>query len=126
MSEYHCADCGADTRGSVIHLCPRRPRARTAYRAAAPCGCGGFFQEGDFIHADRCNRDNPCDMGALLRAAVAAHRAAHPGTSQAAIARLAGIAPESLSRAFGRPDAEPATVRAVCRALGLRVELVPV
>lgn len=69
-------------------------------------------------HAD------PCDMGSLLRAACDAYRAAHPGTSQAAVARLAGLDPASLSRALTRPDAEPRLVRAVCLALGLRVALV--
>lgn len=70
-------------------------------------------------HAD------PCDMGALLRAAVDAYRAAHPGTPMAAVARAAGIAPESLSRAFGKRDARPALVRAVCGVIGVRVALVP-
>jgi len=72
---------------------------------------------------------DPCDMGALLRTAIATHRATHrathPGLSQAAIARAAGIDPASLSRALSRPDADPRTVRAVCRALGLRVTLAP-
>lgn len=67
---------------------------------------------------------DPADMGALLRAAVDAY-AKREGVPQAEVARRAGIDPASLNRSFRRPDAEPSTVRAVCRALGLRVMLVP-
>lgn len=80
----------------------------------------------DMGHAGDCDHADPCDMGAVLRAAVTDYRAAVGAPlSQADVARRAGIDPASLSRAFGRPDAEAATVRAVCRALGLRMALVP-
>ena len=66
---------------------------------------------------------DPADMGALLTAAVAAHRARH-GVTQEAIAAAAGLDPGNLSRALRNPSARPETVRAVCRVLGLRVALV--
>lgn len=65
---------------------------------------------------------DPCDMGALLREAVEAHCRAS-GASQADVARSAGLTPGNLSRALQDPNARPSTVRAVCRALGLHVEL---
>ena len=68
---------------------------------------------------------DPSDFGALLSAAVAAH-CARTGVSKAAVARLAGIARGNFTTALRNPDARPATVRAVCRALGLKVALVPV
>lgn len=72
-----------------------------------------------------CPPPDPSDFGALLSAAVAAH-CARTGVSKAAVARLAGIARGNFTTALRNPDARPATVRAVCRALGLRVALVPV
>lgn len=68
---------------------------------------------------------DPFDVGALLRSAVAAYMA-REGVSQAEVARRAGIPAETLCRSMTRPDAAPKVLRAVCRALGLRVELVPV
>lgn len=68
---------------------------------------------------------NPFDAGAVLSHAVEAHRA-RTGDSLSAVARLAGVTQPVLWRALRNPDARPATVRAVCRALGLRVALVPV
>ena len=65
-------------------------------------------------------RPDPCDVGALLRAAVAAYQARHPGTSDAAVARLAGLDPVVLSRALRNPNASPETARAVCLAIGVR------
>lgn len=67
---------------------------------------------------------DPADMGALLLAAVESH-CRETGASRADVARAAGIEPPNLSRACGNPDTRPETVRAVCRALGLRVALVP-
>lgn len=66
---------------------------------------------------------NPCDMGALLREAVEAHCRAS-GASQADVARSAGLGPNNLSRALRDPNARPSTVRAVCRVLGIHIELV--
>ena len=67
---------------------------------------------------------DPCDVGALLHAAVD-ERCARTGETREAIARLCGMDPGNLSRALRNPDARAATVRAVCKALGLRVALVP-
>ena len=67
---------------------------------------------------------DPFDVGALLSAAVAAERA-RTGESEAAVARRCGIARSNFSTLLRNPNARPATVRAVCRALGLRVVLVP-
>lgn len=75
--------------------------------------------------ARRGHAPDPADFGALLSAAVAAH-CARTGVSKAAVARLAGIARGNFTTALRNPDARPATVRAVCRALGLKVALVPV
>ena len=71
-----------------------------------------------------CPPPDPSDFGALLSAAVAAH-CARTGATKAAVARLAGIARGNFTTALRNPDARPATVRAVCRALGLKVALVP-
>jgi DNA-binding phage protein len=68
---------------------------------------------------------DPYPVAALLRAAVDAH-CARTGESAADVARAAGLIPQALYRATrDGSDARPATVRAVCRALGLRVVLVP-
>jgi DNA-binding phage protein len=67
---------------------------------------------------------DPSDFGAILSAAVAAH-CARTGDSKAAVARLAGIARGNFTTALRNPNARPATMRAVCRALGLKVVLVP-
>jgi DNA-binding phage protein len=72
---------------------------------------------------DEALHGDPADMGALLSAAVGAH-CGRTGQSQADVARAAGLTPSALSRALGSPDARPSTVRALCRALGLRVALV--
>ena len=68
---------------------------------------------------------DPFDAGALLAPAVEAYRA-RTGVSLSAVARLAGVAQPVLWRALRNPDARPATVRAVCRALGLEVCLRPI
>ena len=65
------------------------------------------------------------DFGALLAAAVSAERQ-RTGESEAAVARRCGIARSNFSTLLRNPNARPASVRAVCRALGLRVALVPV
>ena len=69
--------------------------------------------------------DDPCDMGALLREAVNAWRA-KTGSTDSDFSALCGISQGNLSKALRNPDARPATVRAVCRALGMKVALVPV
>lgn len=68
---------------------------------------------------------DPFDAGALLSAAVAARRAV-TGESESAVARVCGIARSNFSTLLRNPNARPASVRAVCQALGLRVALVPV
>lgn len=65
---------------------------------------------------------DPYDAGALLLAAVTAHRAA-TGLSQAEVARAAGLLPPALSQALRNPDARPALVRRVLAVTGHRVAL---
>jgi DNA-binding phage protein len=67
---------------------------------------------------------DPFPVGALLLAAVAAYRD-RTGASESDVARLAGLTPGNLHKALRNADTRPSTVRAICRALGLRVALVP-
>lgn len=74
---------------------------------------------------------DPADLGALLAAAVEAHQRATAETGASLAARCIGpggrpLSGPALTRA-ARPGSAPreGTVRAVCRALGLRVALVP-
>lgn len=66
------------------------------------------------------------DIGDALRAAVAAHLAAHPGATVASLARDAGLRQPNLHRALqpGAVVRQP-TVTALCTAMGLRVAFVP-
>jgi len=79
-----------------------------------------------------CPPPDPADLGALLAAAVEAHQRATAETGASLAARCIGpggrpLSGPALTRA-ARPGSAPreGTVRAVCRALGLRVALVPV
>ncbi len=56
---------------------------------------------------------DPCDMGALLRRALAAT----PHTP-ATLSRLTGMAPSNVSRALRDPNARPVVVRRILQALG--------
>lgn len=70
---------------------------------------------------------DPFPVSRFLRAACDAARASGRHDSQSAIAAAAGLTPPALSRALGEGfDARPDTVRAVLRACGMRLELVPV
>ena len=59
---------------------------------------------------------DPCDMGALLRAALEA-----AGVTPAEVARRTGIAPPNVSRALHSPDTRPTVTRRILSALGLRL-----
>ncbi len=60
--------------------------------------------------------DDPCDMGALLRAALA-----EAEVSPVEIARRTGIALSNVSRALGSPDTRPPTARAILKAVGMQL-----
>jgi DNA-binding phage protein len=60
--------------------------------------------------------NDPCDMGALLSAALAAS-----GLTAAELSRRTGIAPPHVYRALASPNARPPTVRRILRAIGARL-----
>ena len=62
---------------------------------------------------------DPCDMGALLTAAIAAS-----GRTRHAVAVATGIAPPSLYRALANADASPDVARKVLMALGRKIVIV--
>jgi len=68
--------------------------------------------------------DDPFDAGNLIRVAVDRWTKT-TGKPLAEVARRSGLTSSSIGRAAKKPDAAASTVRAVCRALGLRVVLVP-
>lgn len=43
-------------RDAVVHAKAASDRAARAIRSPDACGCGGFTQEGTFVHAERCER----------------------------------------------------------------------
>lgn len=63
---------------------------------------------------------DPCDMGALLTAAIAAS-----GRTRNAVATATGIAAPSLYRALANADASPEVARKVLATLGCRIIVIP-
>lgn len=63
---------------------------------------------------------DPCDMGALLTAAIAAS-----GRTRNAMAVATGIAAPSLYRALANADASPELARKVLAALGCKLAIIP-
>jgi hypothetical protein len=80
------------------------------------------------VKAPQCpangDASDPLPLSALLLAAVDAHRAS-TGASDGEVARLAGIHFVTLSRIRHGAPMGPDVARALLRALGLRVVLVP-
>lgn len=68
--------------------------------------------------------DDPFDAGKLIRLAVDDWKE-RTGNPLAEVARRSGLTSSTIGRSAKNPDAAASTVRAVCRALGLRVVLVP-
>lgn len=63
---------------------------------------------------------DPCDMGALLRAALEA-----AGVTAAEVAERTGMAASNVSRALHSPDTRPNVARRILAAIGFRLSVVP-
>lgn len=63
---------------------------------------------------------NPCDMGALLRAAIE-----EAGLNPHQVAVRAGMAAPNVYRALQSPDTRPVVARRILAAVGMRLAVVP-
>lgn len=119
-----------------MSICPSSPPDPTEHEEAPPeePGVWGEPQVAD-----------PCDMGRLLKGALAAttpslaeqeRRAVGSpgyvarmrnvtGITQAEMARRIGVGPASVYKAINDPNTHPQTARRILRACGLRLALAP-
>lgn len=108
---------GAPRRRQVVDL-NRRNRSESRRAREGPAAFG--------IVAKRktatvpASPPDPCDIGALLTRAAAAHA---PPLTPAAIARLTGMAPPNVSRALRSPDTRPNVARRILLAIGATLDV---
>ena len=69
----------------------------------------------------RAPKADPCDMGALLRAALEG-----AGVNAAEVVARTGMAASNVSRALHNPDTRPNVARRILAAVGFRLAVLPV